>query len=100
MSRSLDTLEAKLELKKRARFDAALEWIRQNKATKWVVGTLLYIVSLLSCCFALLWLRPLWLLQLNDILKPFTDFTLPASLGGIKIPVRAVLLVGFYYPPV
>jgi HEAT repeat protein len=97
MNRSLDTLEVKLELKKKARFDAALEWIRQNKATKWVAGTLVYIVSLLSCCLALLWLRPLWLLQLNDVLKTFTDFTLPSSLGGIKIPVRAVLLVGFFH---
>jgi hypothetical protein len=61
------------------------------------VGILAYSVSLLACCCALLWLRPLWLLRLNEVLKPFTDFTLPASLGGLKIPVRAVLLVGFFH---
>jgi len=59
---------------------------------------------LLLACLALLWLRPLWLLQFNDKLSNL-DFTLPswlAWLGGTKSPLRYLLLVGFfrYHPRV
>jgi hypothetical protein len=49
-----------------------------------------------------LWLRPVWLLKINQILKPYTDFQLPGNLGGIKVSVRSLLLVEFfnYHPRV
>lgn len=63
----------------------------------WVLGTTIYIIFVSAFCFALLQLRPLWLLRINDALKPYTDFTLPASLGGMKVPLRLVLFVGFFH---
>jgi len=53
--------------------------------------------TLLLCWLALHWLRPLWLYRINEALKPYTDFALPAQLGGIKISLRHVLLVGFFH---
>jgi hypothetical protein len=47
--------------------------------------------------YTVLWLRPIWLYQINDALKPYTDFTLPEWLGGVKNPIRLVLLVGFFH---
>ena len=35
--------------------------------------------------------------ELPHVFRRNPDFTLPASLGGLKIPVRAVLLVGFFH---
>jgi hypothetical protein len=52
---------------------------------------------LLLCCLALHGLRPLWLYRINEALKPYTDFALPAQLGGIKVPFRYVILVGFFH---
>ncbi len=63
----------------------------------WALGTTIYIIFVPAFCFALLRLRPLWLLRINDALKPYTDFTLPASLGGMKLPLRFVLFVGFFH---
>ena len=53
--------------------------------------------TLLLCWLVLHWLRPLWLFRINEALKPYTDFALPAQLGGIKVPLRYVLLVGFFH---
>ncbi|RAM50021.1 MAG: PBS lyase [Hapalosiphonaceae cyanobacterium JJU2] len=63
----------------------------------WVLGTTIYIIFIPTFCFLLLRFRPLWLLNINDALKPYTDFTLPASLGGMKLPLRFVLFVGFFH---
>jgi HEAT repeat protein len=52
--------------------------------------------TLLLCWLALYWLRPLWLYRINEALKPFTDYTLKWP-GEIKIPLRYVLLVGFFH---
>jgi len=67
-------------------------WLRANKT---VAGVALYFVVLSSLWLVLLWLRPLWLMSVNDALRPYTDITLPAWLGGIKLPLRKVLLVGW-----
>lgn len=48
-------------------------------------------------CFALLFLRPMWLLVINDGLKSLKLFRLPDWLGGIEIPIRYLLLVGFFH---
>src|SRR6266511_1998710 len=54
-------------------------------------------LMLFLCCLIFYWLRPLWLYHINEALKPYTDFALPKELGGIKIPLRYVLLVGFFH---
>lgn len=40
------------------------------------------------------WIRPLALLRINNILKQF-NFGLPKSLGGMKVPLHFLLIVGF-----
>jgi len=50
----------------------------------------------------LLWLvmlrfRPLWLLTINEPLARVSDVQLPSWLGGVTLPTRYVLLVGFFH---
>jgi len=54
-------------------------------------------LGLLLCWLIFSRIRPLWLYRINEALKPYTDFALPKELGGIKIPLRYVLLVGFFH---
>ncbi|HEY9824064.1 MAG TPA: HEAT repeat domain-containing protein [Stenomitos sp.] len=64
----------------------------------WWVVIVLYILVLPVVCLALLHIAPLWLLTINDTLKPYTDFVVP--LLGINVPLRLLLLVGwFHYHP-
>jgi hypothetical protein len=58
-------------------------------------GLVSYLTLLLACllCHGL---RPLWLYRVSEALKPYTDVTLPAWLGGLKLPLRYVVLVGFF----
>jgi HEAT repeat protein len=70
------------------------QWMDEHRYPS--AGIAVY-ASLLLCWLALHWLRPLWLYRINEALKPYTDFALPAQLGGIKIPLRYVLLVGFFH---
>ncbi len=83
--RPLDVLKAQ----KNARL------VNRMLQNKWVSGGAIYLVSLPSLWFLLLWLHPLWLLRINDALKPYTDFTLPVI--GIKVPLRLALFVSFFH---
>ena len=60
------------------------------------------IISYISILLIIFWLRPLWILTINNAIKVYTDFQLPNWLGSIKIPTSYVLLIGFfnYYPRV
>jgi HEAT repeat protein len=62
----------------------------------WPALVLAYVLVCLALCLTLLWLRPLWLLIINDTLKEYLDFTLPAQLGGMKISLRDLLLVRYF----
>jgi HEAT repeat protein len=79
-------------------FERFVEWGQANPA---VTSVLLYLVSMPTLWLAILLIRPLWLLKLNNALKPYTDFEIPSPLGGsIKVPLRFVLFVGwFHYHP-
>jgi hypothetical protein len=71
-----------------------LDWISNH-----VIGISLIIAvysSLTLTCFGLLLLRPLWILQINDAIKPYSDFTLPNWLGGVKLPLGYIFLVQFF----
>ena len=50
----------------------------------------------------ILWLRPLWLLKINNVLNKYIRIALPGSLSKIEMPVRCLLLVSFfqYHPRV
>lgn len=58
--------------------------------------------ALLLICLLLLWLHPIWLLEINETLSASLDVQLPPWLGGIKVPLRYFVLVGFfgYHPRV
>jgi HEAT repeat protein len=75
--------------------DKVLKILQQHP---WWLGVALYILVLPSVCVALLQFKPLWILAINDALKPYTDFVVP--LLGINVPLRSILLVGwFHYHP-
>lgn len=62
-----------------------------------IVGVILLLALILAACRLTLLVRPIWLLRLNDALKPFADIQLPAWLGGIQLPVRHAMVVGFFH---
>ncbi len=78
--------------------DQILEWGKENPAFAFVG---LYIAATPLFWLLVLLLRPLWLMKINDLLKPYTDFELPTPLGGtIKVPLRFVMFMGwFHYHP-
>jgi len=45
----------------------------------------------------LLWMKPLWIFHINETLSKWSDFKLPSWLGGMSVPVRYGLLVGFFH---
>ncbi|HEY9830549.1 MAG TPA: HEAT repeat domain-containing protein [Stenomitos sp.] len=82
-----------LQAEKQTRlFDRTLEWILQHK---WWLGAIAYILFVPLIWFILLRVRPLWLLQINNALKPYTDVPLPVI--GISVPIRYALFVGFFH---
>ncbi|MGA9768577.1 MAG: HEAT repeat domain-containing protein [Blastocatellia bacterium] len=52
---------------------------------------------LLIVIVLLLWIYPLWLLRVNETLAPITDISLPKPFDFIKLPVRHLLLLGFFH---
>ena len=72
----------------------ALQPIRKNPKFASGVGAygLLTIFT-----FLMLWLSPLAILRINEGLRPYMDVPIPIGFGGIKIPLRHVLLIGFFH---
>lgn len=56
----------------------------------------LYSISLMSLWSLILWLRPLWLLQIDNVLNKYLRIALPGSLSKIKLPVHSLLFVNFF----
>lgn len=79
-------------------FEQTWEWAQANPATAGIVA---YLLAMPSLWLIVLLIRPIWLLKLNNVLQPYTDFEIPSPTGGsIKIPLRFVLFVGwFHYHP-
>ncbi|XZN92296.1 MAG: HEAT repeat domain-containing protein [Microcoleus sp.] len=70
--------------------------ISQNK---WVAATIIYLIFFPSLWLAILRLRPLWLLRINDALKPY-EFKLPETLGGAPVRTRDLTFFScFLYRP-
>ncbi|MGI8503683.1 MAG: HEAT repeat domain-containing protein [Hassallia sp.] len=74
-------------------FNRTLEWMVKHP---WVTAALIYIIFVPSLWFALLRLRPLWLLHINNALKPFSSIKLPDMLGGGTLPIRTLLFIEFF----
>ncbi|MDB9514971.1 HEAT repeat domain-containing protein [Kamptonema animale CS-326] len=72
--------------------------IRQNK---WVAAAIIYLIFFPTLWSAILRLRPLWILQINDALKSY-DFKLPDTWGGAPIRIRDLTFIRFfiYHPRV
>jgi HEAT repeat protein len=73
-------------------YDRTLQWILKHE---WLLGATSYIVFVPLLWFVLLRVRPLWLLRINDALKPYTD--VPLLFIGISVPIRYALFVGFFH---
>jgi HEAT repeat protein len=72
--------------------------LRSLQKHPWWGAVFLYLLVLPVVCALLLQAAPLWILTINDVLKPYTDFVVPFL--GINVPLRSVLLVGwFHYHP-
>jgi HEAT repeats len=90
--RPLNALKAEKETRL---FDTSLEWLWKHKLLLGIAG---YVTFLPAFWLILLRFAPLWLLKINNALKPYTDFSLP--LISINVPLRYVLFVGwFHYHP-
>ncbi|AFZ22543.1 PBS lyase HEAT-like repeat protein,HEAT repeat protein [Cylindrospermum stagnale PCC 7417] len=90
--RPLNALKAEKETRL---FDRFLEWLFKHKL---VLGIAAYVILLPSLWLILLRVAPLWLLKINNALKPYTDFSLP--LVSVNVPLRYVLFIGwFHYHP-
>ncbi|WP_293322008.1 HEAT repeat domain-containing protein [Microcoleus sp. PH2017_12_PCY_D_A] len=66
--------------------------IGQNQ---WVTAAIIYLIFFPSLWFAILRLRPLWLLRINDALKPY-EFKLPETLGGAPVRIRDLTFFSFF----
>lgn len=88
-------LEQSLKLLKSERDSRWLEriynWSIQHKPIA-ILG--LYVISLMSLWSLILWLRPLWLLQINNVLNK--HLRIVPGLNKIKIPVDSLLFVSFF----
>ena len=70
--------------------------ITQNQ---WVAAAIIYLIFFPSLWLAILRLRPLWLLRINDALKPY-EFKLPETLGGAPVRTRDLTFFScFLYRP-
>ncbi|BBD60108.1 hypothetical protein NIES2109_29030 [Nostoc sp. HK-01] len=96
VARSLDALKTKRQSRL---LDRTLEWMAKHP---WVTGGLIYIIFFPSLWLILLRVRPLWILHVNNALKPLASFKLPDALGGLTFPIRTLLFIEFfnYHPRV
>ncbi|MFQ4141498.1 PBS lyase [Chlorogloeopsis sp. ULAP02] len=90
VNRSLDALKTKRQSRL---FDRTLEWMAKHP---WATGGLIYIIFLPSLWLILLRVRPLWILHINNALKPLSNFKLPDALGGLTFPIRTLLFIEFF----
>lgn len=89
-------------------FNQSLQLLKAERDDRWferlstsivdhklIAIAFIYLVSLISLWQFILWLRPLWLLNINNSLKKYTSFSLP-GVASIEVPVRHLLLVGLF----
>ncbi len=86
-------LQAIEESKRSRQLKAIGDWLVDNPILLLIA---LYVPVLCSTWFLILWVRPLWLLRINDELRPFADISLPKWLLGLKVPLRKIVLVEYF----
>ncbi|MDZ8188886.1 MAG: HEAT repeat domain-containing protein [Nostoc sp. ChiSLP02] len=80
--RPLNALKAEKETRL---FDRSLEWVFGHKL---LLGIAAYVILLPSVWLILLRVAPLWLLKINNALKPYKDFSLPFVSVNVLPSVR------------
>ncbi|MDT9338956.1 HEAT repeat domain-containing protein [Trichodesmium erythraeum 21-75] len=63
------------------------------------MGGIIIVILWFPLIFILFWIRPLWLLKIDQFLQSYTDIPLPNVLGGIKISTLRGLLFNLHYHP-
>ncbi len=87
--RPLSALQAEKETRW---LDKSIAWLLEHKI---VMGIAAYLTVVPLLSFSILQIAPLWILKINNALKPYTDFSIP--LIGINVPLRYVLCVGWWH---
>jgi HEAT repeat protein len=87
--RPLSALQAEQETRW---LDRSIEWLLAHKL---VLGIAAYLMVVPPLALLLLQFAPLWLLKINNVLKPYTDFAIPQT--EIKAPLRYLLFVGWWH---
>jgi HEAT repeat protein len=87
--RPLSALQAEQETRW---LDRSIEWLLAHKL---VLGIAAYLTVVPVLALLLLQFAPLWLLRINNVLKPYTDFAIPQT--EIKAPLRYLLFVGWWH---
>lgn len=93
-SGTIGLLTLTLESRKADRLEIAISWLGEHKTA---VGILAYLIGVPTLCFLILWLRPIWILRINNVVKQMADIRLPGWAGGITVPVSTLLLVGLFH---
>lgn len=91
LSQSLKLLQAEQDTRW---FERISRWSSQERGLAIAAAS---IVSLTSLWLLIFWLRPLWLLHVNNTLKKYSSITLPGVQDPIEVPLRFLLLVGFFH---
>ena len=89
---NINTLRLSINTLKAEKNARLLNLIYQNPI---IAGVLLYLIFLPSLWGLIFRLRPLWLLRINDTIKQH-EYKLPDSMGGIKLPLRDIIFLGFF----
>lgn len=87
----LANVQNSIRILERAKVYEQLAWL------KYFLISLAAVVLLLTVCLLLLLIRPLWIFRINQRLLSLDQLKLPDWLGGLKVPVRYFLLVGFFH---
>jgi HEAT repeat protein len=87
--RPLSALQAEKETRW---LEKSIAWLWEHKL---IMGIVAYTILMPLIAFAMLQIAPLWILKINNALKPYTDFAIP--LIGINVPLRYVLFVGWWH---
>jgi HEAT repeat protein len=87
--RPLTALQAEQETRW---FGRSIAWLLEHKI---ILGIAAYLTIAPILALSILQIAPLWILKINNALKPYTDFSIP--LIGINVPLRYVLFVGWWH---
>ncbi|WP_163833979.1 HEAT repeat domain-containing protein [Spartinivicinus ruber] len=88
------SLSNHIKLEKKSLKYEIIYWINQNIFIFWIS---IYISSLILIWLIIFLAKPLWILNVNESIKSYTEFQLPSWLGGMKLPFNLVLIVGFFH---